>query len=293
MAEPHRAGEVALLGRPNAGKSTLLNRLVGEKLAIVTPKPQTTRSRLLGIANLPGAQLRLIDTPGLHEGKGALHASMQRAAAAAAESCDLALVLVDAATGWEPAHDALAAQLAARRTPWIAVATKADLPAAQGSPWPPAGAQGAVACHRVSARTGAGIDALLADVAARLPEAPPGHAEDALTDRPVRFLAAELVREAAFLLLRQEIPYGLAVEVTSFDESRSDLVRIHATLLVARESQKQIVIGAGGAMIREIGTQARAGIERLLGTRVHLELWVKVEPRWSERRRRIESLGYG
>jgi GTP-binding protein Era len=137
------------------------------------------------------------------------------------------------------------------------------------------------------------MDALLADVVARLPEAPPFHPEDELTDRPVRFLAAELVREAAFLLLRQEIPYGLAVEVTEFDESRPDLVRIRATLLVARDSQKQIVIGAGGAMIREIGTQARAGIERLLGTRVHLELWVKVEPRWSERRKRIEDLGYG
>jgi len=293
MAERHRAGEVALLGRPNAGKSTLLNRLVGEKLAIVTPKPQTTRSRLLGIVTLPGAQLLLVDTPGLHEGKGALHESMQRAAAAAAASCDLALVLIDATTGWEPGHDALVAQLAARGTPWMAVATKADLPAAQREPWPPPGASGPVARHRVSARTGEGIDALLADVVARLPEAPPFHPEDELTDRPVRFLAAELVREAAFLLLRQEIPYGLAVEVTEFDESRPDLVRIRATLLVARDSQKQIVIGAGGAMIREIGTLARAGIERLLGTRVHLELWVKVEPRWSERRKRIEDLGYG
>lgn len=293
MVEPHRAGEVALLGPPNAGKSTLLNRLVGEKLAIVTPKPQTTRSRLLGIVTLPGAQIALVDTPGLHEGKGALHKAMQRAAAAAAERCDLALALVDLATGWAPAHDALVAKLAARRTPWVAVGTKADLPAARHAAWPPAGARDAVACHRVSARTGQGTGALLAEVAKRLPEAPASHAKDELTDRPVRFLAGELVREAAFQLLRQEVPYGLAVEMTEFDESRPDLVRIRATLLVARASQKQIVIGAGGAMIRAIGTRARAGIERLLGTHVHLELWVKPEPLWSERRKRIESLGYG
>ncbi|HVP29946.1 MAG TPA: GTPase Era [Myxococcota bacterium] len=293
MVEPHRTGEVALLGLPNSGKSTLMNRLVGEKLAIVTPKPQTTRGRLVGILSLPGAQILLVDTPGLHGGKGALHEAMQRAAAMAAESCDLALVLVDLGVGWEPAHDALVAKLSARGTPWIAVGTKADLPPERRAPWPPEQSRKAVSCHAVSARTGEGLPALLSDVIARLPEGPAFHPEDELTDRPVRFLAAELVREAAFLLLRQEVPYGLAVEVMQFDESRPELVRIRANLLVARASQKQIVIGAGGAMIREIGSRARVEIERLLGTRVHLELWVKEEPSWTERRKRIEGLGYG
>jgi len=293
VTEPHRSGEVALLGLPNAGKSTLLNRLVGEKLAIVTPKPQTTRSRLLGIVTRPDAQVLLVDTPGLHEGKGALHEAMQRAAGAAAESCDLALVLVDLATGWEPAHDALVAKLSLRGTPWLAVGTKADLPAARRVVWPPAGAGAAQAALATSAETGEGVAALLDTIVSHLPDGPRFHPDDELTDRPVRFLAAELVREAAFVLLRQEVPYGLAVEVTAFDESRPDLVRIQATLLVARASQKRIVIGAGGAMIREIGTRARVAIEALLGTRVHLELWVKPEPLWSERRKRIEGLGYG
>lgn len=293
MSEPHRAGEVALLGLPNAGKSTLLNRLVGEKLAIVTPKPQTTRSRLLGIVTRPDAQILLVDTPGLHEGKGALHEAMQRAAGAAAASCDLALVLVDLAKGWQPAHDALVARLAARGTPWLGVGTKADLPESAAVASPPAAAGTALGWLTVSVKAGRGIEELLDAIVARLPEGPRYHAEDELTDRPVRFLVAERVREAAFVLLRQEVPYGLAVEITAFDESRPDLVRIQATLLVARASQKPIVIGAGGAMIREIGVRARGAIEALLGTRVHLELWVKPEPRWSERRKRIEGLGYG
>lgn len=288
----HRSGEVALIGLPNAGKSTLLNRLVGEKLAIVTPKPQTTRSRILGVVTRPDAQLLLVDTPGLHEGRGALHESMQRAARDAIRDADLVLLLVDRTRGLEPAHASVLSALRERPGRWMLVGTKGDLAAAARGPWPPPEATSAAAVHAVSARTGEGVAALLDDVVSRLPEGPRYLPEDDLTDRPLRFLAAEQVREAAFLLLRQEVPYALAVEVLRFDESRPDLVQIDANLLVERGSQKRIVIGEGGEMIRAIGIEARRAIESLVGRRVHLALWVKVEPRWSRERRRVESLGY-
>ena len=169
-APPHRSGVVALLGRPNAGKSSLLNRLIGAKLAIVTPKPQTTRGRLLGVLTLEGAQVLLHDTPGIHPGRGELHAAMQRAAAEAAEGCDLALVLVDGTRGWEPAHDALAARLA---VPWLAVRTKLDLARAPKGPWPPPATAGASGQLEVSAATGQGIDALLREVVAGCRRGPP------------------------------------------------------------------------------------------------------------------------
>jgi GTP-binding protein Era len=289
----HRAGVVALLGRPNAGKSTLLNRLLGQKLAIVTDRPQTTRSRILGILTRPGAQLLLLDTPGFHEAARPLNRALNAAVEEAAGDCDVALLLVDPAAGWDAGHAALLARLAGRGVPVLVVATRCDLAEAAAAPWPPAGAAAAAACLRISARTGEGVEGLLEAVEVRLPEGPAFYGEDELTDRPLRFLAAELVREAAFEALSQELPYALAVEVESFDESRADLVRIRAHLLVERPSQKPIVVGRGGSMIRSIGIEARLRIEALLGTRVHLDLWVKVEPRWSRKPRRLQALGYG
>jgi GTP-binding protein Era len=171
------------------------------------------------------------------------------------------------------------------------VLSKCDLRAAAAAPWPPAGLS-AEQTLRVSARSGEGLPELVAAVVARLPEGPPLYPEDELSDRPLRFLVAELVREAAFEELAQELPYALAVEVESFDESRADLVRISAKLLVERVSQRVIAIGRGGAMVRRIGTRARLAIERLLGRRVHLELRVKVEPRWSRNPSRFRALGY-
>jgi GTP-binding protein Era len=302
----HRAGVVALLGRPNAGKSTLLNRLLGQKLAIVTAKPQTTRSRILGISNPPGAQILWLDTPGLHEGGKALNRVLNAIALAAAEDCDLALLLVDPARGLDPELAALRARLVERGAAVLVVATKADLHAG-----------GLPADLRVSAQTGEGIDALLAAVVEKLPLAPPYYDDpDQLTDRPLRWLAAECVREAVFEELEQELPYATAVEVESFDESRSQgpqrssgradcaprseaqpseavgLVHIRAQLLVERASQKRIVVGAGGEQVKRIGIRARAALEALLGSRVHLELWVKVEPDWPKRKRRLDALGY-
>jgi len=288
----HRAGVVALLGRPNAGKSTLLNRLLGEKLAIVTAKPQTTRSRLLGILHRPDAQLLLVDTPGFVAAGRPLERAMRAVAQEAAADCDVALLLVDAERGWEPLHGEWLARLAALGKPVLLVATRCDRPGAGRSPRTPPGVQGAAGSVRTSARTGEGIDALLAGIVELLPEAPPFYPDDELTDRPLRFLAAEVVREAAFEALGQELPYRIAVEVTAFDESDPALARIDATILVERDSQKRIVIGTGGAQIKAIGVQARRELERLLGRQVHLALWVKVEPGWARKPKRLKSLGY-
>jgi GTP-binding protein Era len=285
----HRAGVVAILGRPNAGKSTLLNRLLGEKLAIVTPKPQTTRSRILGILTRPDAQILFVDTPGLHAGGKALNLALNEQVAEAADDCDVALLLVDLTGSWGEDHAQLLARLRERGAPTLVVGAKSDLPRARNLVWPPPGAESALT---VSARSGEGIEALLAAVVERLPVSPPLYPGDALSDRPLRWLVAEEIREAAFQTLSQELPYALAVEVVEFDESRPELVKIRANLLVERASQKAIVIGKGGAAIKRIGVRARPAIERLLDTRVHLALWVKVEPKWAKRPQRLKQLGY-
>ncbi len=293
MAETvHRAGLVALLGRPNAGKSTLLNRLLGEKLAIVTAKPQTTRSRILGILTLENAQLLLLDTPGMHESTKRFNVALGELVEEATADCDVAVLLVDPTAGWREDDAAMLERLAARSTPVILVGTKRDLPASRAAAWPPDDTEAAAVRLHVSARTGEAIPLLLEEIVARLPESPRLYPEDQLSDRPLRFLAAELVREAAFEELSQELPYALAVEIVDFDESRSDLVRIRARLLVERASQMQIVIGSGGSMVKCIGIRARREIERLLETHVHLELRVKVEAHWSHRSKRLKSLGY-
>ena len=281
-----RAGVVALLGRPNAGKSTLLNHILGEKLAIVTRKPQTTRSRILGIHTREDAQILFVDTPGLHSSEKALNIALNAQVHEAADDCDVALLLVE--DEWGDEHRQLAARMQKRGATVLAVGTKADLgPAPDG--WPPEGVDQAL---RVSARNGEGVSALLDAIVAGLPVSPAFYPEDELSDRSIRWLAAEEVREAAFEALDQEIPYSLAVEVIEFDESRPDLVRIRANLLVERDSQKGIVIGRGGEMIKRIGMRARPPIQKLTGTKVHLELRVKVEAHWSHRSKRLKSLGY-
>lgn len=292
MAEHgHRSGVVALLGRPNAGKSTLLNRILGEKLAIVTAKPQTTRSRLVGIWSSAGAQVAFVDTPGFHEGGRPLNRALNALVDRVLDDCDLALLLVDPAAGVDAGHVARLARLREHGTPALAVATRCDDPARRGVPWPPEALAG-LPSVRTSGVTGEGVEALLAEVVERLPEGPSLYPEDDLTDRPLRFLVAELVREAAFERLEQEVPYGVAVAIRSFDESRPDLVHIRADLLVERASHKGIVLGKGGATIKAIGSAARREIEALLGRKVFLELWVKCEPGWSKRPGRLAALGY-
>jgi GTP-binding protein Era len=284
MAESaHRSGVIAILGRPNAGKSTLLNRLLGEKLAIVTRKPQTTRSRILGILTLPEAQILLLDTPGFHESEKALNRALNEIVDRVVDECDGAVLLVDPASGWDEAHEALRCRLADRGARVLVVANKADRERDAGAV--PADLQ-------ISALKGEGVEALLEAMVALLPEGPAFYGADELTDRPLRFLAAELVREAVFEELEQEIPYDTAVEIEEFDESREDLVRIRANLLVEAKSQKGMVVGKGGRMIRAIGARARRDLEALLGTKVHLDLWVKVETKWAKHPHRLRSLGY-
>ncbi len=280
----HRAGVVALLGRPNAGKSMLLNRLLGEKLAIVTRKPQTTRSRILGILNTDAAQLLLLDTPGFHTSGKSLNKALNEIVDRVAEDCDAAVLLVDPGPGWDEGHDALVERLERRGARVIIVATKQDL--ARGR------AHGISGALEISAETGAGVDTLIERLVDALPESPPFYGPDEITDRPMRFLAAELIREAVFEELGQELPYSTAVEILAFDETRPEMIRIQANLIVERKSQKGMVVGKGGAMIKLLGQRSRAAIEAMLDTRVHLELWVKVEPKWTKKPNRLKALGY-
>lgn len=297
MAEPgapaHRAGVVALLGPPNAGKSTLLNAVLGEKLAIVTARPQTTRSRILGVLTLEGAQIAFVDTPGRHAGTKPLNVALNEAVTGALEGCDVALLLMDLTRDWSEVHGELWETLRGRRTPVLVVGTKADLPGADRGPWPPPGTGDAAARLRLSARTGEGIPALLRALVGVLPESPALYPDDSLTDRPVRWLTGELVREAATEELAQELPYQVAVQVMSFEEGDPALVRIRARLLVARESQKRIVVGRGGEMVKRIGMRARRAIEELVGRQVYLELRVRVDPTWLKSPKRMRQLGYG
>ena len=294
-APVHRAGQVALVGRPNVGKSTLLNALVGAKVAIVTPKPQTTRNRICGIRTLPGAQVAFLDTPGIHAARSPLNRRMVEVARRTLEEADAVVLVIDAAGGLGAGDRELVASLAASRVPVVVALNKIDR-VAKPALLPLMAALGALLLGRdlvpVSALRGSGVDVLLDVVVRALPEGPPRYAEDEFTTATERFLAAELVREQVFLATREEIPYGTAVVVERFEE-RGDraVVVIAATILVERESHKPIVLGAKGERLGQIGTRARAELEALLGTKVFLELFVRVEPDWARSRRRLEELG--
>jgi GTP-binding protein Era len=302
---PFRAGFVAIVGRPNVGKSTLLNRVLGEHVAIVTPRPQTTRTRILGIWNGKGVQIAFFDTPGLHRARGALNRRMVETALSTLGEVDAVLLLVEAGTGPEGRVEI------GEATRWIAsVVAKSGKPAILGvskmdrAPRPTL--LPVIAAYRdlhgwaeivpFSALTGENVDALLGALGRALPESEaPLFPPDVLTDQAERQLAAEYVREQVMSLTRAEVPYSAAVEVEEFDESErregGGLVRVSAVIWVERESQKGIVIGKGGAMLKRIGTRARERLERLLACKVFLRLTVKVEERWSERDAALKRLG--
>ncbi|MFK7895930.1 MAG: GTPase Era [Myxococcota bacterium] len=287
-----RAGFVALLGPPNAGKSSFLNRVLGHRLAIVTSKPQTTRSRILGILPRGNAQLLFFDTPGRHNSPKKLNEALNSVVADVARDCDVALVFVDRCVGWTDVHDELMAAVEAARKTTIIVGSKCDIPRAQNSEWPVPEAPSNYPAHTISSQTGEGVEALLDVVSAALPISPPLYGEDEITDRPMRWLCAELIRESVFEMLSKELPYSMAVEVLTFEESNPKIVKIRANLLVERDSQKRIVVGKGGSMIKKIGIRSRKNIESWVGRQVHLELFVKVDPTWLKSRGRIEELGY-
>jgi GTP-binding protein Era len=302
---PFRAGFVAIVGRPNVGKSTLLNRVLGEHVAIVTPRPQTTRTRILGVWNGEGAQLALFDTPGLHRAKGALNRRMVEVALSTLREVDVVLMLVEAGTGpggrvevGEATRWAIE-EVARSGRPAILGVNKMDraprptlLPVIEAY-------RGLHAWDEIvpfSALTGDNVDALLDALVKHVPESEaPLFPPDVMTDQAERQIAAEYVREQLMLQTRQEIPYAAAVEIEEFDETgrreHGGLVRIAALISVERDSQKAIVIGKRGAMLKAIGTRARERLERLLGCKVFLSMKVKVDEGWTERASSLKRLG--
>lgn len=281
-----RCGRVALLGRPNVGKSTLLNALMGLHLSIVSPKPQTTRHRILGIVTREGGQILYLDTPGLHQGaRKAMNRSLNRAAHAALAEADVVVQVIEAER-WTDEDEAVFAALSASAQPRLLAVNKVDrvrdkprlLPFVENVTARHAFAE----VHYVSALRRDGLALLEAAILARLPRRPAEFAEDELTDRSERFLVAERVREQLMLRLQDELPYATTVEVESFRDRDDGSSEVHAVIWVEREGQKAIVIGRGGAVLRDVGTAARRNIERFLGRRVHLKLWVKVRENWSD-----------
>ncbi len=303
-----KSGFVAIAGRPNVGKSTLLNRVLGEKVAIVSPKPQTTRTRLAGILNREDAQLVLVDTPGIHRPRGRLNEFMVRTALAAIGDVDLVLVLVEAARP-HPDDRLVLESLGATAKPKVLVVNKIDRIRDKGELLPLLDELSTLgdfeAVVPVSALTGENVDHLVEVLLERLPEGPRYFPPDMLTDQSERELAAELIREQIIVHTEQELPYTTAVQIESWEEVPPEterpaepgaparrLVRIAATIHVERESQKAIVIGKGGQRLKAIGTAARAGLERLLGCQVFLSLFVRVQRNWTRDPRRLRELGY-
>ncbi|MEZ4862356.1 MAG: GTPase Era [Caldilineaceae bacterium] len=304
----HRSGFVAVIGRPNVGKSTLLNRLLGQKIAITSPKPQTTREQLLGIFTTDDMQIMLLDTPGIHKPRHKLGEYMVAVAEETIRNADLVLWLVDINALPTEEDQAIAALLQAlherkalpplmlgfnQMDRWggdeAATATRLEHYRALLT-WQPATAAPVIA--RFSAQSGAGIEELLARLRQQLPQGPRYYPEDQVTDMQTRFIVAELIREQALNLLDQEVPHGIAVEVDEFLERSANMTYISAVIYVERRSQKGIVLGEGGRMIKAIGQAARPAIEELVGTRVYLELWVKVWEKWRRRAGMLRQLGY-
>ncbi len=295
MTRPFRAGFVALVGRPNSGKSTLLNRLCGEKLAIVSPRPQTTRNRITGIRNLPGAQIVFIDTPGLHERGGKLGEFMAKTVERALEDVDVVCLVVDASAQRGP-DAATLAMLKPLPGPVFCCLNKVDLvqPRTRLLPliatWQ--------AAHRfqeilpISASEGTNCDRLLDRIVAALPEHPAFFPADTLSDQPETFYVAEMIREQVFRLAREEVPYATAVRVEELVErERPECLYIRASIFVEQESQKAILIGRGGSMLKRIGTAARRELEGFFGIKVFLQLSVAVRRAWRKDERALREFG--
>ncbi|MFL6856439.1 MAG: GTPase Era [Allosphingosinicella sp.] len=289
-----RCGLVAVVGAPNAGKSTLVNALVGQKVAIVSPKAQTTRTRIMGIAIAGEAQLLLLDTPGIFEAKRRLDRAMVAAAWGGAADADLIALVVDAESGFSRRLEDMLETLKARREPKILVLNKVDL-VKKESLLALAARLGErldfEEIYFVSATSGDGVAELKAALAARVPEGPWHFPEDQVSDATDRMLAAEVTREQLYLQLHAELPYESAIETEKFEERKDGSAVIHQQILVARDSQRAIVLGKGGARIRAIGEAARNELAGLLGRKVHLFLHVKVNPRWEEDRGLYREIG--
>lgn len=310
-----RSGFVTVLGKPNVGKSTLINTLVGQKVAIVSEKPQTTRHRLLGVLTRPEYQIVFIDTPGVHQPKHKLGKYMVAVARRAVPDADVLLVMVDVShppsdedeatvrlvgarhspmpVALAPAHKANASP--STKAPRLLVGNKADLVARDkvDEAFQPYWKLGDFDAYLlISALKGKNLDELEAAIVERLPEGPPYFPADMVTDQPEQFLVAELIREQVLHFTRQEIPHSVAVTIDDWTTRHEDLVHIGATIFVEKDSQKGIIIGAGGEMLRRIGQAARQGIELLIGSKVYLELWVKVAKGWRKDEAALRQFGY-
>ena len=290
---PFKSGYIAILGRPNVGKSTLLNRLLGEKISIVSEKPQTTRNRIVGIVNLVDAQVVFLDTPGIHKGRDTFNKWMVDQALSTLSEVDVAALVVEAGESPGPGDRRVADAILASKKPAVLVVNKVDAVS-------PGVRKTRIEAYRallpgaetfaVSALEGEGVDGFLEALVTRLPEGPKYFPDDQLTDVPERFVAAEIVREKVFLHTSEEIPYAVAVVTDTWEEG--DPIRIECTLFVERDSQKGMLIGKNGQMLKVIGTEARHELEAFLAAKVMLKLWVKVRKDWSKDKSSLEEFGY-
>lgn len=289
----YRSGFVALIGRPNVGKSTLLNRIIGQKITITSDKPQTTRNQLRGILSGPNYQIIWVDTPGLHKPLHLLGEQMVKTAQRALANVDLVLWILDAEAGYRPADDKVAQLLSSTGQPLFAVWNKIDLVAAgqelelgrEGLP--------ILKTFKVSALSGAGIEELIAGVVAQLPPGPAYYPPEMITDHPEQFIIAEYIREQVLNQTEEEIPHSVAVQIEEFKKRPNGQVYIAANIYVERDSQKGIIIGAKGGRLKAIGAAARVEIEKLLDAPVYLNLWVKVRKNWRNSDKILREFGYG
>lgn len=288
-----RSGFITIIGRPNVGKSTLMNALVGEKVAIVSNRPQTTRNRIMGVMTTPECQMVFLDTPGIHNPRTKLGEYMMQSVRDAMDGMDGALVLVDATQVGEQ-DKAIVQQMAEKKVPKVLALNKIDL-------LPKEKLLGTIAAFAdcgydaiipISAMTGDGLQELTRALAAHLPEGPKYFPDDMMTDQPERLICAEMIREKALLHLRDEVPHGIGVEMMGMNKENDDFMEIHATIYCEREAHKGIIIGKHGSMLQVIGSEARKDIEQLLGMHVNLKLWVKVRPDWRNRKDDLRNLGY-
>ncbi|MCA1796827.1 MAG: GTPase Era [Desulfuromonadaceae bacterium] len=290
-----RCGFVSIVGRPNVGKSTLLNKILGQKIAITANKPQTTRNRVLGIRTTETAQTLFLDTPGIHKARGKLNQYMVDQALSACSGVDVVLLVTDAAQPGK-SDDFILQILAKNQIPVVLLINKIDcIDKAELLPLMAhySNSFDFAAIIPICAEDGSGVEDMLRQVEEMLPPGPMLYPEDAVTDVPERFIVAEMIREKVLRRTRQELPYGVAVEVESFTErARDGLISIQAVIYVGRDAHKRILVGKGGSMIRTLGTDARHEIERFLDTKVYLELFVKVKKNWMESDRALRELGY-
>ncbi|MGM0217002.1 GTPase Era [Enterococcus sp. AZ126] len=295
MTEAHKSGFVAIVGRPNVGKSTLLNRIVGQKIAIMSDKAQTTRNKIQGIYTVPEAQIVFIDTPGIHKPKHRLGDFMVETAYSALREVDATLFMISADQKRGKGDDFIIERLKTMTSPVYLVINKIDTVH-------PDQLLGIIEDYSsqmefaevvpISATEGNNVDRLMAVLVDQMPEGPQYFPDDQITDHPEYFIVSELVREKVLLLTRDEIPHSVAVVVDSMKRDENDKVRIQATIIVERDSQKGIIIGKGGKMLKQIGTKARQDIEYLLDDKVYLELWVKVQKDWRDKKVHLQDFGY-